>query len=115
MLIYIPFKNFLCCCVSLIRMRNSYIFLVSVVILFFILYKILDVMEHQHVPHLRTAGIEPLSLLEKKIIDEQIKIETWFRQAFQDKPTIITSSVDIRNAGFKIAPVDTNLFPAGFN
>ncbi|MGE4350430.1 MAG: glutamate--cysteine ligase [Candidatus Berkiella sp.] len=72
-------------------------------------------MEHQHVPHLRTAGIEPLSLLEKKIIDEQIKIETWFRQAFQDKPTIITSSVDIRNAGFKIAPVDTNLFPAGFN
>ncbi len=25
------------------------------------------------------------------------------------------ASVDIRNAGFKMAPVDTNLFPAGFN
>jgi glutamate--cysteine ligase len=25
------------------------------------------------------------------------------------------SSVDIRNAGFKLAPVDTNLFPGGFN
>ena len=25
------------------------------------------------------------------------------------------SSVDLRHAGFKIAPVDTNLFPAGFN
>ncbi|MCS5708516.1 glutamate--cysteine ligase [Candidatus Berkiella cookevillensis] len=72
-------------------------------------------MEHQQVPHLRTAGIAPLSLLEKRIIDAQVKIETWFRQAFQDKPTLITSSVDIRNAGFKIAPVDTNLFPAGFN
>jgi glutamate--cysteine ligase len=23
--------------------------------------------------------------------------------------------VDLRNAGFKLAPVDTNLFPAGFN
>lgn len=27
----------------------------------------------------------------------------------------VFTSVDIRNAGFKIAPVDTNLFPAGFN
>ncbi|MGT2492998.1 glutamate--cysteine ligase [Cupriavidus basilensis] len=24
-------------------------------------------------------------------------------------------SVDLRNAGFKLAPVDTNLFPGGFN
>jgi glutamate--cysteine ligase len=23
--------------------------------------------------------------------------------------------VDLRNAGFKLAPVDTNLFPGGFN
>lgn len=27
----------------------------------------------------------------------------------------IYASVDIRNAGFKLAPVDTNIFPAGFN
>src|SRR4030095_5263162 len=25
------------------------------------------------------------------------------------------TSVDLRNAGFKLAPVDTNLFPGGFN
>ena len=25
------------------------------------------------------------------------------------------SSVDVRNAGFKLAPVDTNLFPGGWN
>ena len=30
-------------------------------------------------------------------------------------PPPITSSVDLRNAGFKMAPVDTNLFPAGYN
>ena len=32
----------------------------------------------------------------------------------QEKPPLY-SSVDIRNAGFKMAVVDTNLFPAGFN
>ena len=26
-----------------------------------------------------------------------------------------TRSVDLRNSGFKLAPVDTNLFPGGFN
>jgi glutamate--cysteine ligase len=26
-----------------------------------------------------------------------------------------STSVDLRNAGFKLAPVDTNLFPGGFN
>jgi glutamate--cysteine ligase len=42
-------------------------------------------------------------------------IEAWFRQQWlQSKPPIY-SSMDIRNAGFKLAPVDTNLFPAGFN
>ena len=29
--------------------------------------------------------------------------------------SVLYSSTDIRNAGFKIAPVDTNAFPAGFN
>ncbi|TPW16913.1 MAG: glutamate--cysteine ligase, partial [Halothiobacillaceae bacterium] len=30
-------------------------------------------------------------------------------------PAPFYASVDLRNAGFKLAPVDTNLFPAGFN
>ncbi len=43
------------------------------------------------------------------------EIEDWFKAAYQSGVTPIYSSVDIRNAGFKLAPVDTNLFPAGFN
>ncbi len=42
-------------------------------------------------------------------------IEAWFRQQWRQYTPPIYSSIDIRNAGFKLAPVDTNLFPAGFN
>lgn len=42
-------------------------------------------------------------------------IETWFRQQWQQSRPPIYGSMDLRNAGFKLAPVDTNLFPAGFN
>ena len=34
---------------------------------------------------------------------------------WQDKATPFYTSVDLRNSGFKLAPVDTNLFPGGFN
>lgn len=46
--------------------------------------------------------------------DHQAQIEAWFQTKTQS-PLPLYSSIDIRNAGFKIAPVDTNLFPAGFN
>lgn len=70
----------------------------------------------QHpVPHLTTPNTQPLQHLERIMLEKQIEIETWFRPQFQKTPAPLTSSVDIRNAGFKIAPVDTNLFPAGFN
>lgn len=67
------------------------------------------------VPHLTTANSHPLHQLEKIMLDKQVDIETWFRPEWHKTPAPITSSVDLRNAGFKIAPVDTNLFPAGFN
>ncbi len=67
------------------------------------------------VPHLTTAQSGPLQEIEQRFLDEQAKIETWFRKAWQSTPAPIYSSVDLRNAGFKLAPVDTNLFPAGFN
>lgn len=41
------------------------------------------------------------------------KLAKWF-EARSGRPFLYTS-VDIRDSGFKIAPVDTNLFPAGFN
>ncbi|MBS0351128.1 MAG: glutamate--cysteine ligase [Proteobacteria bacterium] len=42
-------------------------------------------------------------------------IEAWFRQQWKQTLPPIYGSMDIRNAGFKLAQVDTNLFPAGFN
>jgi len=67
------------------------------------------------VPHLITANADPLQELERHILDHQDEIEIWFRQQFHDYPAPFYASVDLRNAGFKLAPVDTNLFPAGFN
>lgn len=53
--------------------------------------------------------------LEKTLIDHQVRIERWFRDEWLKTPPPIYGSVDLRHAGFKLAPVDTNLFPAGFN
>ena len=49
------------------------------------------------------------------IIQNHNQIETWFRRQWIKYPPPFYSSIDIRNSGFKIAPIDTNLFPAGFN
>jgi len=43
------------------------------------------------------------------------KIEHWFRTQWLEHAAPFYASVDLRNAGFKLAPVDTNLFPGGFN
>lgn len=42
-------------------------------------------------------------------------IESWFEARWREVPPPIYASVDLRNARFKLAPIDTNLFPAGFN
>ena len=42
-------------------------------------------------------------------------IERWFRLEWMEHTPPFYTSVDVRNAGFKLAPVDTNLFPGGFN
>ena len=67
------------------------------------------------VPHLTTALKGPLHQLEKHLLNYQVEIESWFRAQWRCDSPIFYSSVDLRNAGFKLAPVDTNLFPAGFN
>ncbi|MCA1799070.1 MAG: glutamate--cysteine ligase [Xanthomonadaceae bacterium] len=72
--------------------------------------------EHlQAVPHLNTALSGPLLQLEGLMLANQTRIEAWFRQLWRDTPAPFYASVDLRNAGYKLAPVDTNLFPAGFN
>jgi len=67
------------------------------------------------VPHLTTALKGPLLELERRILTAQPTIEHWFRTQWQEHTPPIYSSVDLRNSGFKLAPVDTNLFPGGFN
>jgi glutamate--cysteine ligase len=67
------------------------------------------------VPHLTTALNGPLLELEQRILDASATVERWFRLRWQAHTPPVYCSVDLRNSGFKLAPVDTNLFPGGFN
>jgi glutamate--cysteine ligase len=67
------------------------------------------------VPHLATALTGPLLDLENRMLTAQPVIEHWFRTQWPEHTIPFYASVDLRNAGFKLAPVDTNLFPGGFN
>lgn len=67
------------------------------------------------VPHLTTALNGPLLQLESHLLEKQTQVETWLREQWLQTSAPFYASVDLRNAGFKLAPVDTNLFPAGFN
>ncbi|MBM3117438.1 glutamate--cysteine ligase [Jeongeupia naejangsanensis] len=67
------------------------------------------------VPHLTTALSGPLLELERRILESQSEIEHWFRNQWQEYTPPFYGSVDLRNAGYKLAPVDMNLYPGGFN
>ena len=71
--------------------------------------------EDTKIPHLVTSLTGPLQKIEELMLSNQTDIEQWFRREWNKTQAPFYSSVDLRNAGFKIAPVDTNLFPAGFN
>jgi glutamate--cysteine ligase len=70
---------------------------------------------NHEVPHLQTALNGPLLELESHLLAHSQEIEVWLRKQFNQTPAPFYASVDLRNAGYKLAPVDTNLFPAGFN
>ncbi|HSM98763.1 MAG TPA: glutamate--cysteine ligase, partial [Gallionella sp.] len=67
------------------------------------------------VPHLTTALTGPLLDLERRFLEGMPTIEHWFRTQWLEHAVPFYASVDLRNSGFKLAPVDTNLFPGGFN
>jgi glutamate--cysteine ligase len=67
------------------------------------------------VPHLITALTGPINELEQRILESMPAVERWFRLEWMEHTPPFYCSVDIRNAGFKLAPVDTNLFPGGWN
>ncbi len=54
-------------------------------------------------------------LLHKKIITHKDQLMDWFDQKKKNLFFPFYSSFDIRDSGYKIAPVDANIFPAGFN
>lgn len=70
-------------------------------------------------PQLTVQGgaqsLKSLLLLETRLQEKQKEIGHWFETQWEKTPPPIYGSVDLRNAGFKLAPVDMNLFPAGFN
>ncbi|MCY4321054.1 MAG: glutamate--cysteine ligase [Bdellovibrionaceae bacterium] len=60
----------------------------------------------------------PLSFhiqIHQKIIDNLKVLENWFLKKINSQKLPFYSSFDIRDSNFKIACVDANLFPAGFN
>ncbi len=65
-------------------------------------------------PDFAQAISAPLQDFERHLLEASARIERWFRLEWQDHTPPFYASIDLRNAGFKIAPVDTNLFPAGF-
>jgi glutamate--cysteine ligase len=67
------------------------------------------------VPHLVTALSGPVNELEQRILDATPVIERWFRLEWMEHTPPLYCSVDVRNAGFKLAPVDTNLYPDGWH
>ncbi len=56
-----------------------------------------------------------IPLLLERLHTRRADIEGWFDAEFAKTPASFYSSVDLRHSGTKLAPVDTNLFPAGFN
>ena len=66
-------------------------------------------------PILKTDLSDELYNLENYIIHHSCDIEHWFRTQWLEYSAPFYASVDLRNSGFKLTPVDTNLFPGGFN
>jgi glutamate--cysteine ligase len=61
-------------------------------------------------------GAHPLKdLIHKRLVERRTKVDQWFQEKSQNLDFPIYSSVDIRDAGVKLASVDANIFPAGFN
>jgi glutamate--cysteine ligase len=54
-------------------------------------------------------------ILANIILKQQDDISAWFARYYQTLQPLVYSSIDIRESADKLAPVDTNLFPAGFN
>lgn len=66
-------------------------------------------------PNLSACTASPLYCLESILCNHSQAVQDWFSEEWEKTPAPVYGSVDLRNAGFKLAPIDMNLFPAGFN
>ena len=62
-----------------------------------------------------TAIPQTIGVMIERIRVHQEEIHRWLDSHERSKELPLYSSVDIRDSGFKLVVVDTNLFPAGFN
>jgi glutamate--cysteine ligase len=53
--------------------------------------------------------------LVNRIIAKQDVLEAWYAKQNRTAPAPPYTSIDLRDSGFKVSPVDSNIFPAGFN
>ncbi len=53
--------------------------------------------------------------LVNKIFSNQEAVDQWFAKQSKCSPAPPYTSIDLRDSGFKMSPVDSNIFPAGFN
>jgi len=54
-------------------------------------------------------------LLHQRLVEKCGDVRAWFQERSRGLGFPIYSSFDLRDAGFKMGPVDANIFPAGFN
>ncbi|MFC2414896.1 glutamate--cysteine ligase [Neisseria elongata] len=66
-------------------------------------------------PVMNASYLPQLQAFERQILSNQTKIEAWFRSKWKEHKPPFYGSVDIRNSGYKMASIDMNLFPGGFN
>ncbi|RZA05578.1 MAG: glutamate--cysteine ligase [Proteobacteria bacterium] len=53
--------------------------------------------------------------LVEKISAKQKELDSWLNEQCKKAPAPPYTSIDLRDSGFKMSPVDSNIFPAGFN
>ncbi len=53
--------------------------------------------------------------LANRIFAKQDQIDAWLKKQNAMAPSPPYTSIDLRDSGFKLSPVDSNIFPAGFN
>lgn len=56
-----------------------------------------------------------LEFLNIEFSKQEGEIRNWLEEKYKSHNPLIYSSVDLRYSGHKLTPVDTNIFPAGFN